>query len=71
MEKDYFRIDGTDGSISVFCTKNAYKEDELKDVCLKKGIFDTFDIGTILGVENITDDDYEMKFWKECAENID
>ena len=72
-EKHYYRIDcvGNKGFSLCFVTDEKLLIDEIVDFAVEKNLISKYDLETyyVLG-EEITNDKYEMKFWKKQAKNI-
>lgn len=75
---DYWKVDFIDEynegygfSICVCCPSNDYKEDEIVDACVSKGIVDADDVyNFIVNVEDISDDQQELSHWKQQAQML-
>lgn len=73
--KHYWKIDliGNECDGSSFCVVTNTNENETTIVqnCLDANLIDSSDMDYYtINAEEITDDDYEMGFWKKCAVNI-
>ena len=64
MERRYWTINLDDFSVSIN-TSDLVVEDEVVDLAIKHGVIDKDDVknSSRCVVEDITDDEYDMKFW--------
>ena len=72
-ELHYWRIDflGDNGFSVCVCTTTDYNEEEIVDAAVKANVVDADDVKHYYTqVEEITNDEYEMKHWKDNAHII-
>lgn len=72
MERRYWTINLDDFSVSIN-TSDLVVEDEVVDLAIKHGVIDKDDVknSSKCIVEDITDDEYDMKFWVSQSVAID
>ena len=70
MNKHYYKIDfiGEDGYSVCVSSATPLLEDEIIDYALEAEVIDKWDVEDFtVNVEEITDDEYEMSYWRDEA----
>ena len=75
--KKYWKINlmdkgqGNDGFSVCVSTEGNETEDSIVDLAIENGVIDKYDLFFFyVSVEEITNDSYEMRFWKDIAVEV-